>query len=334
MKKLFCLFLGFFILLSLAIVPAMRAEAKEIKAALIMPGIHTDFGWNYVGFQALSNLKKAIPQVKRIGYTELVGPPDLEKVLRDYQISGYNLVFVLGYQFKEGVDRVLKDKPKNFHVAIIEGSPADLIKDFCTYLAPMGNTASYVLGVLAGGMTKTNKVGVLSGMESVDVLRNIAGYIPGVKSINPGAKVVHTVIGRWDDAPGGKQAANAMINSGIDVIYCMGDGTSIGVMEAVKEARGKGKRVFYIGYPANQYETASNIVLSSIIYDWTEVFQKVAQDALNGSFGRHGYDITLGSGIDIAPFYQFEEEVPQKVKDAMSVARQKIESGDLKVPLK
>lgn len=334
MRKLFIVCLVTFVMVSLVMVPASRAEVKEIKAALIMPGIHTDFGWNYVGFQALTNLKKSIPQVKRIGYTELVGPPDVEKVLRDYMISGYNLVFVLGYQFKEGVDRVLKDKPKNFYVAIIEGTQVDLIKDFCTYLAPMGNTASYVLGILAGGVTKTNKVGVLSGMESVDVLRNIAGFIPGVKNVNPEAEVIHTVIGRWDDAPGGKQAANAMINSGIDVIYCMGDGTSIGVMEAVKEAREKDKRVFYIGYPANQYETASSIVLSSIVYDWTEVFQKVAQDVLNGTFGQQGYSITLGAGIDIAPFYQFEEEVPQQVKDAMKAARDKIESGAINVPVK
>jgi hypothetical protein len=50
MKKFFCLSLGLMSVVGLILVPALKAEPKNIKAALVMPGIHTDFGWNYVGF--------------------------------------------------------------------------------------------------------------------------------------------------------------------------------------------------------------------------------------------------------------------------------------------
>jgi basic membrane protein A and related proteins len=306
---------------------------KQIKAALIMPGVHTDFGWNYVAFHALSNLKSKVPQVTEIGYTELVGPSDAEKAIRDYVAAGYNLIFVHGYQFKEGVDQVVKDKPANVYIAVTEGSQPDLVAGYVSYISPEGQDASYMLGLLAAGMSKTGKVGIISGMESVDVNRNVGGFKPGVKAYQDGKQAVTmTVVGNWDDPAAGKKAAEAMMVAGVDVIYCMGDGTSIGVIQAVTEARKAGKDVYYIGYPSDQHAAFSDTVLSSIVYDFDNIFIQHARDALLGNFGKQGYSLKLDDGITIAPYYQFEKNVPDQVKTKMKEAETAILSGKLKVP--
>lgn len=305
----------------------------EIKAALIMPGVHTDFGWNYVGFTALANLKAKMPEVKKIDYTELVEPGAAEKTIRDYIAGGYNLIFVLGYQYKEGVDRVVAEKPANVHIAVCEGSDKDLIAGLVSYYEPKGNTASYILGVLAAGMSKTGKVGVISGMESVDVNRDLAGFKPGVEGYDNGKQqVTNSVVGRWDDPAQGKTVAEGMINAGVDVIYCMGDGTSLGVMQAVQEARAANKDIYYIGYPSDQHAAFNDVVLTSIVYDWNDAYLNLAKDVLNGSFGKQGYSISIDKGVTIAPFYQFEDAVPAALKAKMDDVKAKIIKGDLKVP--
>jgi basic membrane protein A and related proteins len=305
----------------------------EIKAALIIPGVHTDFGWNYVAFQALSNLKSMVPQVSRIDYTELAGPGDAEKIIRDYIAAGYNLIFVHGYQFKEGVDRVVAENPENVYVAITEGTEADLVEGYVSYVSPEGQEASYILGNLAAGVSNNGKVGIISGMESVDVVRNVAGFKAGVDAYEDGAQeVTMTVVGHWDDPGAGKKAAEAMMIAGVDVIYCMGDGTSIGVIQAVTEARAAGEDVYYIGYPSDQHAAFSDTVLSSIVYDFNDIFIQQANDVLLGNFGKQGYSITLGDGVDVAPYYQFEEDVPDDVKAKMMENEEAILKGDIIVP--
>jgi basic membrane protein A and related proteins len=305
----------------------------QIKAALVMPGVHTDFGWNYVAFEALSNLISTLPaNITRIDYTELVEPGDAEKVLRDYIAAGYNLIFVHGYQYKEGVDKVMADKPKNVYIVIVEGTQADLIDGSVSFISPEGNGASYVLGTLAAGMSNNKNVGIISGMESVDVNRNVAGYKAGVEAFGNGTKVGMTIVGNWDDPSAGKKAAEAMMTAGVDVIYCMGDGTSIGVIQGVSEAQKAGKKVFYIGYPSDQHAAFSDIVLTSIVYNFKDSFLNQAKDVLLGKFGKQGYAISLGKGVSIAPFYQFEDTVPADLKATMADKEAAILKGSITVP--
>lgn len=319
--------------------PTAESEAKEapasdmkIKAALVMPGVHTDFGWNYVAFEALSNLKSQVPNVTQIDYTELVGPGDVEKVLRDYIAAGYNLIFVHGYQFKEGVDKVVSEKP-DVHIVITEGTEADLVDGYVSYISPEGHEASYILGTLAAGLSKTGKTGIISGMESVDVNRNVQGFEAGIKAYDNGKQeVTMTVVGNWDDPGAGKKAAEAMLIAGIDVIYCMGDGTSSGVIQAVTEAREAGKEIYYIGYPSDQHAGFSDTVLTSIVYNFNDTFLQQANDVLSGDFGKQGYSVSLNKGITIAPFYQFEESVPAELKTKMQEVEDSIVKGEISVP--
>jgi len=119
---------------------------------------------------------------------------------------------------------------------------------------------------------------------------------------------------------------------GVDVIYCQGDGTSLGVIQAVKSARDAGKDIYYIGYPVDQSVLAPGYVLTSLVYDYSDILASQVNDIYNGQYGQGKYTIELGKGMELALFYNFDPMVPQDAKDMIAKAREDILAGRLTVP--
>lgn len=192
---------------------------------------------------------------------------------------------------------------------------------------------SFLVGALAGLVTKSNKVGFVGGMEIPLIKRFEAGYRAGIKTTNPkAAETLSVYTGSFDNVAAGKQVAQDMLNKGADVIYHAAGADGLGVIQAVKEARAAGKQVYAIGVDSDQHHLAPEAVLTSMIKHVDLAVYQAAADVAQGKFTSG--DQTLGVKEGGVSYAEVRVDFPGKAEAVQKVEalRQRIVAGELKVP--
>lgn len=305
----------------------------ELKVGVILPGTVTDYGWDYAPLVALNKLETmelAIP-ITDHKFVELVEPGEAEGAIRDLIAVGYNWIWVWGFQYREAVAAVAPDE-EGVYFMINEGKPGDAISGKVDVIDEWPQKTAYLLGIVGAAMSNTKKLGGVLGMETLHLTLGEVGFEAGAKAYDPTVTYDHVIVGGWADPEGGRVAAETLIAAGVDVIFCQGDGTSLGTIEAVKTARDEGEDVHYIGYPVDQSILAPGYVLTSTVYDYSDILAAQVQDIYDGEYGKGEYTIELGKGMELASFYNFDPLVPQRAKDMIASAREDILNGTLVVP--
>lgn len=132
---------------------------------------------------------------------------------------------------------------------------------------------AYLAGMLAGGITKSNTIGVVGAMPIPEVNRIVNAFIEGAKSVNPDVVVKVSFINSFFDPAAAKEAANAQISAGADVMFAERDG----VIAAAKEAN-----IPVIGMMVDQKEDAPGHVMTSLIWKMRPTIDAVIEQALSG----------------------------------------------------
>src|SRR5262249_36171409 len=140
--------------------------------------------------------------------------------------------------------------------------------------------ASYLAGILAASVTKTNKLGVIGGTELPPVVASFRAFQKGAREVNPAIEIVTSYVGNWDDVSAGKEQALAQIAHGVDVIFQNADAAGLGVFQAAREQ----KRAFIIGSNSNQNSVAPDITLGSVVIDLPLAFLTLAKEVKSGAF--------------------------------------------------
>ncbi|MEM3506039.1 MAG: BMP family protein [Candidatus Bathyarchaeia archaeon] len=301
--------------------PPPAPPKKVLKVALILPGKIDDVSWNQAAYEALMWLKKEYGDEIEVTYTEGVyDPVDIVPALRDYAEKGYDFIIGHGFQFMEPIIEVAPDYP---NVGFALGTGYKTVENSAIYDVRL-EEGGYLMGVLAALMTKTNKIGVIGGVDVVEIYRGHEGFKLGAKSIKPDITIYEHYTGDWRDAAGAKEAAIAMAELGADVIWHSGDGLGLGVIEAAKE-----KKFWVMGTPVDQKPLAPERMLSCVVYSWGPLFKQMIEDYKAGKYGGKTYWATFANGgISLAPF---SDAVPKEIRDKVEQIKQDIITGKLKV---
>jgi len=99
----------------------------------------------------------------------------------------------------------------------------------------------FLAGMVAGAMTRTDKIGYAAAIPTSEVVRGIDAFAKGVASVNSDAKVYVEWIGEWYNPPKEKEVTLSLIDKGCDVITHHSD--SYAPAEASEE-----KGVYFISY--------------------------------------------------------------------------------------
>ncbi|MBZ4419603.1 BMP family protein [Myxococcus sp. RHSTA-1-4] len=193
---------------------------------------------------------------------------------------------------------------------------------------------SFLVGALAGLVTKTGKVGFVGGIEVPLIQRFEVGYRAGVKTTNP--QVAQTLMsvytGSFNNMAAGKQVAQDLIAKGADVIFHAAGADGIGVIQAVKEARAAGKSVYAIGVDSDQSHVAPDAILTSMMKHTDLAIYQATKDLVEGKFSAGEQVLGLKeNGVGMAEVrvdFPGKAEALQKV-DAL---RQRIVAGEIQVP--
>jgi basic membrane protein A and related proteins len=253
-------------------------------------------------------------------------------------LSGQDdLAFGVGYMMQQAVTDIAKANP-NKKFAIIDSVIDAPNVVSITFKA---NEGSFLVGVLAGKATKTNKVGFIGGAKGPLIENFEAGFVAGVESVNPEAakdllsRVNVRYTGKFDDPSAGKEAATQLYNAGCDVIYHASGACGLGLLDEAKELRDGGKDVWAIGVDQDQAQTVpkdADAILSSALKRVDIGTYDVAKSLIDGNF-KGGTTLTFGlkeDGVGYAPTKN--AKAPAGVYDLADKYKQAIVDGKIVVP--
>ena len=306
--------------LGLGVFPAMAANIK-------VAGIYTQpiqQKWD-------ARLHQGILAAKAAGgvdyvFSEKVANTDYIRVLREYCEGGANLIVGEAFGISKEARKVADEYPG---VAFLMGDPFEPYGSNFSVFDNYIHEPCYLMGVLAGSMTKTNKLGMVGGYPIGEVNRLFHAFINGAKSVNPEIEVKVTFIGSWYDPPKAKEAAFAQVEAGVDVLYA----ERAGVVDA---ARAKNIIAFGNVNDMNKEENGTDVVVTSALWHMEEAIAHAISRVKAGTFAAENYKewtMMQKGGASLAPYYEFEDRIPAGAKAKVASLKKNILSGDFTVEI-
>ena len=263
-----------------------------------------------------------------IKYTESKQNADYVTNLSRYAQSGYDLVFAIGYAMEDALKEVAPRFP-NVKFAIIDGNAPEGAKNAVSYKF-REEEGSFLAGALAGGMTKSNIIGFVGGVDVPLIRKFEYGYTAGAKTTNPKIDVKVTYAGKFDDPQKGQEAALAQIGAGADILFQAAGATGVGVIKAVQN---KGAGYYAIGVDKNQDGDAPGRVLTSMVkrvdVAVLDVCKLVAGKTWDG--GTHVLGLKE-DGVGLSPMEYTKKDIPAPVLAKIDQLKADIISGKIKPP--
>ena len=299
--------------------PAAPAKAEPLKIAFAYIGPVGDGGWSFAHDNARKALEKEFGDKISTTYVENVpASADAERVLRDFVDQGAKLVFGTTFGYMGAIAKVAADNPdvKFEHATGYQTAQNLRTYDSRTY------EGAYLAGVIAGGMTKTNTLGVVGSVPIPEVLRNINSFTLGALSVNPNIKTKVVWVNEWFSPPKETEAATSLINGGADVLFQNTDSPAV-----LKTAQEKGARAF--GWNSDMTAYGPKAHLASSIIHWTPYYTKSVNDMLSGTWssGQAWWGVKEGA-IDLV---SIADDVPADIRAKVDAAKAGLKNGSFAI---
>jgi basic membrane lipoprotein Med (substrate-binding protein (PBP1-ABC) superfamily) len=259
---------------------------KKMRVALLTPGPISDKSWNGIAHEGLLAIRDSLGA--ETSHIQTKTPAEFDENFRQYGAQGYDLVIGNGFEYQEAATRVAPSYP-NTKYAITSGR---VTATNVAGLAFAFEEASYQAGMIAGAITKTNKIGLIAGTELPPVKASFVAFERGAKSVNPMVSVITSYLGNWEDVSAGKEQALAQIAQGVDMIFQNADAAGLGVFQAARE-----KKILAFGTNADQNSVAPDVIVASVVIDLPKAFLMLAREVQAGTFT--GRVITHGVSDDV-----------------------------------
>ena len=268
----------------------------EFRVALVTPGSIADASWNSGAYAGLMQVKDSLGVP--VSHVEARTPGEQEEQLRTYAAQGYTVIFGHGFEFQDAAERVAKEYPKAVFVITsgqrVNGNVVPLIFKL--------SDATYLAGMVAGSLTKSNKLGYVGGIELPPVKLAYDAWAAGARAMNPAVESRETYLNTFDDAVAGHEAALAMIRLGVDMLH----------------------------HNADQSSLAPDRVVGSAVIDLPRAFLLISREVKEGRFTPRVESFGLESGvIKYVANPGLDSMVAPEVKAKVKAAEDSIIAGTL-----
>jgi len=250
--------------------------------------------------------------------------PNLKKLADE----GCKLVIGVGFMLTDAITEVAPQYPNTYFMLIdgvIDPAPANVV---CYVFKEQ--EGSCLVGALAGQMTKSKKVGFVGGMDLQIIHKFEAGYMAGVKIVNPTEEVLVGYTGNFTNADDGQKIAKTQFDQGADIVYHASGACGIGV---IKEAQARGAGYYAVGVDSDQDYLAPGRVLTSMIKHVDYACWLATKSVIEKTFtsGIVALGIKEG-GVGMSPLKYTKDIIPAAAIAKVEKIRQMIASGTLVVP--
>ena len=249
--------------------PAAAQQAAPIKVAAIYT-VPVEQQW-------VSRIHKALNAAQERGdvvyvYSENVANTDYERVMREYAEQGNDLI--IGEVF--GVERAARGVAADYpEIAFLMGSSFGPTQPNFAVFDNFIHEPSYLTGMIAGGATQSNVIGMVGGYAIPEVNRLMNAFMEGALEVNPDVKFLVTFINSWYDPPKAKESAFAMIDAGADIMYA----ERFGVSDAAKE-----RGIKAIGNVIDTSADYPGTILASALWHMEPTIDRAIAAVIEGRF--------------------------------------------------
>lgn len=297
---------------------AMAAGMDKVKACFVYVGPIGDGGWTFQHHQGALAVQEAYGDKVEVQWQENVPEgADAERVLTQMALGGCNIIFTTSFGYMDATNAVAAKFP-------------DVKFEHATgYIRGTDNVSTYnarfyegraVEGLIAGRVTKSNKIGYIGSFPIPEVVMGINSYYLNAKKVNPDVELTVVWAFTWFDPAKEADAAKALIDAGVDVIASHTDSTA-----PLAEAAKTNGAVIGFGQASDMTEYGPSPRVSSIIDNWGPYYVERVGALLDGSYAQS--DTWAGIAGGEVLIGDITEAVPAEVKAEAEKLRDDIAAG-------
>ncbi len=257
---------------SIGLVSSIPAQNAKLKVAFIYIGPPGDFGWTYAHEQGRIALEKALPDVETIkveNVPEGQAGPFLDQVIKD----GAKVIFTTSFGY---MDPTLEAAKKYPDVIFAHATGFKRAPNMATYMIDLYQMY-YLNGMIAGALTKTNKLGYVAAFPIPEVKRDINAFALGARAVNKKATLSVTWINAWFDPNKAKEATEALLAGGADAFAFHEDTPTV-----IQTAAAKGGFGFSHNSPMQKF--APKAIPSGQLSDWAPYYIDFVKKVQAGTY--------------------------------------------------
>ena len=296
---------------------ASFAEGEKVKVGFIYVGPTGDFGWSYQHDQGRKAIEAKFGDAVETTFVESVPEgADAERVLRQMASAGTNLIFTTSFGYMDPTIKAAAEFPD---VKFEHATGFKRADNVSTYSGRFYEGRS-VIGLMAGRMTKSNKIGYIASFPIPEVVRGINSAYLAAKAVNPDVEFKVVWVSTWFDPGKEADAANALIDQGVDVIMQHTD--SPAAMTIAEE-----KGIFAFGQASDMSKFGPKAQLTAIIDNWDDYYIARTQAIIDGTWASK--DTWGGFAEELVHLAPYGPEVPEDVAAEATAKMEAIKAGTL-----
>ncbi len=296
---------------------AAIAQDDPFQVGFIYVGPTGDFGWTYEHDQGRLAVEEAYgDQVETVYLENVPEGADAERAITTMILGGADMIFTTSFGYMEATNAVAAQFP-------------DVLFEHATgYLREHPNVSTYsarfyegraVLGHIAGNMTETNTIGYIASFPIPEVIRGINSAYLHARAVNPDVEMRVVWVYTWFDPAVEADAAQALIDAGVDVLMQHTDSTA---PQAVAQEAG----IISFGQASDMAQFAPAPRVASIIDNWAPYYIERVGQAIEGTWEQA--DTWDGIGPGMVEIGEMTETIPAEVRESAQAMIDAIAAGE------
>lgn len=260
---------------------------KKVKVAFVYVGPIGDYGWTHAHDQARQALTKKFSWVETVFAESVPEGPDAARFIERFAREGADVVFTTSFGFMDPTVEVAKKFPEKVFIHVSgfkrDKNVGNVMADFYQLY--------YLNGLMAGALTKSNKLGYVAAHPIPEVVRHINAFALGAKEANPKATVEVVWLFSWYDPTKARAATESLIAKGVDVLAFTEDSPT--VIEVAQEHFKRGKEIYAFSHYSPMQKFGPDVTPSGQLVRWEVLYERILADYRSGALPKDmsNYDI-------------------------------------------
>jgi len=295
----------------------MLKAGEPLKVGFVYVSPIGDAGWTTQHDRGRRQMQQALGDKVTTTFVEKV--PEgaaAERVIRDLAAQGHKLIFTTSFGFMNPTLKVAAEFPD---VKFEHATGYKTAANVGTYNIRFYE-GRYLAGIVAGRMTKSNTLGYVAAFPIPEVLQGINAFTLGARSVNQKVQVRVIWVNSWYDPGKERDAANALMGQGADVVTHHTDSSAV-----VAAAEEKGRMA--IAYHSNMSQFGPKAQLAAVTHHWGEYYTKVAQSVLDGTW--KAGSLWGGMKEGMIKIEAFSPTLPKELVETVQAKAAEIAGGSL-----
>jgi simple sugar transport system substrate-binding protein len=289
--------------------------AEPLKIAFVYVSPVGDAGWTSQHDSGRKELEKALGDKVKTTFVESVNEgADAERVIRELAQAGNQLIFTTSFGFMNPTIKVAAQFP---NVIFEHATGYKRAKNVGTYSARFYE-GRYLTGMVAGKMTKSNTLGYVAAFPIPEVVQGIDAFTLGARAVNAKVQVKVIWTSSWYDPGKEREAADALVSQGADVLTHHTDSTA--VVQAAEE-----KHIYAVAYHSDMSKYGPHAELTAATHHWGQYYIREAKAVLDGKW--QSGDVWGGIKDGMVGLAPFNSVVPKEVVALVEAKKADIAAG-------